>query len=180
MLKVSMLGASSTGKTIIAKKIAEKYDLVYVDELAAKYIRDGVEFTQPQLLCKQYQKEVEAIYKAVDWGKNGFVTDSDLRLTKVYTALEYPSDTEKCNKLFNLFKPKYDLTFYTDVDKSQPIVDNGERVLGEERRQRVQSMIKVFLLDDTIYVVHSDMNLRLEEISNIVYNRIRLNNLIKI
>ena len=177
IIKISMLGASSTGKTKVAKRVAEACDLMYVDELAATYIREGKRFTQPQLLYEQYQKEIDATYKAIIFEKNGYITDCDLRLTKIYTPIRNPSETKQLNKLFNILDPKYDMTFFANVNENKMLEDNGSRFLDEETRKCVQSMIKTFLLDDpTIHIVNRDMNVRTDEIIGIIYNYLETKN----
>lgn len=172
-----MMGASSTGKTKIAKNVAKKCNLIYVDELAAEYIRKNKKYTQSMLLIEQYKKEIDAVLKSINEEKNGFITDTDLRLVKVYTPLINPYETDKINELFEMFNPIYDISFYADISEDIPMEDNNSRRMNEEERIIIQSMIKMFMLNEyNINYVNSDMNIREKQIVDIINKYISLNN----
>ena len=118
IIKITVFGPESTGKTTLCKQLANHFDEPWIAEYAREYLQN--KFQNQNKTCEpsdlmpiaigQMQLENDAIAKA----KNLLFCDTNLLLTKVYSELTYGF----CDPVLDIFAKKhhYDLFFLTDVD----------------------------------------------------------------
>lgn len=117
-LKIAIFGPESTGKTTLAKQLAEHYETVWAPEFARDYLQEKWDTTQkicqPEDLMPiaigQTKLENEALLIA---NKYLFV-DTCLLTTKVFSEMFYNFCDPILDKAAR--KHQYDLFFLTDID----------------------------------------------------------------
>lgn len=117
-IKIAIYGPESTGKTTLAKQLAEHFETVWAPEFARDYLQqkfdDAGAICEPEDLMPiavgQTQLENEALLTA-----NKFLfCDTSLMVTKVYSEIYYNFCDPMLDKAAR--KHKYDLFFLTDID----------------------------------------------------------------
>ena len=115
MIRISITGPESTGKSLLAKGLAKKFGTLYVPEYARQYLQkigrkyeeeDLVKISQGQI---RMQKEIEKQLK-----KNVVFLDSDLIVMKVWSDFKYGRCHPWIVKQIEL--NKYDLYLLTYPD----------------------------------------------------------------
>lgn len=118
IIKIALYGPECTGKTTLAKQLAEHFNTVWIPEFARDYLQQ--KWNNDKQICQkedllpiaigQTKLENEALSKA-----NTFLfTDTNLMVTKVFSDIYYGECDEVLEKAAK--KHKYDLFFLTDVD----------------------------------------------------------------
>lgn len=118
IIKIALYGPECTGKTTLAKQLAEHFNTVWIPEFAREYLQQ--KWDKEQQICQkedllpiaigQTKLENEGLSKA-----NTFLfADTNLMVTKVFSELYYGECNEVIEKAAK--KHKYDLFFLTDVD----------------------------------------------------------------
>ena len=117
-IKVVLFGPESTGKSTLAKELADHYNSIYVEEYAREYLQKKYDLNQE--ICSyddlipiakgQIRLENEASKKC----NSILFCDTDLLTTKIYSEIYF----DKCDHLINEYaiKNKYDLYLLMDVD----------------------------------------------------------------
>lgn len=89
MVKVAIIGAQSTGKSLRAKDLSKKGNLLLMPEVARScplpINKEASRNTQLYIFATQLQKEIEQMVKAEKSGMNGIVCDRSLLDTLVYS-----------------------------------------------------------------------------------------------
>jgi nicotinamide riboside kinase len=118
LIKITLYGPESTGKTTLAKQLAEHYQTVWTPEYAREYLQEkwnnsNQTCTQEDLIpiaIGQIQLENESLVKA-----NGILfSDTNLMVTKVFSDIYYGTCDKALRKAAK--KHKYDLFLLTDID----------------------------------------------------------------
>ncbi|EMY3583735.1 conserved hypothetical protein [Flavobacterium psychrophilum] len=118
IIKITVFGPESTGKTTLTKQLAKHFDTVWIPEFARNYLQEKLDKTGNTCLAEdllpiaigQTKSENEALLKA-----NKFLfCDTNLLVTKVYSEAYYGF----CNPIINkaAAEHQYDLFFLTDID----------------------------------------------------------------
>lgn len=118
IIKIAIYGPESTGKTTLAKQLAEHFNTVWIPEFARDYLQQKWE--NKQQICQkedllpiaigQTKLENEGLQKA-----NTFLfADTNLMVTKVFSDIHYGETDPVLEKAAK--KHKYDLFLLTDVD----------------------------------------------------------------
>ena len=138
--RIVFMGAPSTGKTTIAKKVAEYFDTAFVEEYGREYwLKHQVNrlLTQQQLLHiaeEQIRIEDEAIKNA-----NRFLIVDTNALTTWHFALDYYGEAlPELDKLADESKDRFDVVFLCKDDI--PFEDTWERS-GNVKRSAFQTFI---------------------------------------
>ena len=118
IIKISLFGPESTGKTTLSKQLAEHFNTVWIPEFARNYLQEKLDKTGEICVAEdlipiaigQTKLENEALLTA-----NKFLfCDTNLLVTKVYSESYYgfcDPILDKAAKEHN-----YDLFFLTDID----------------------------------------------------------------
>ena len=118
IVKIALFGPESTGKTTLAKQLAEYYKTVWVPEFARDYLQE--KWDENQHVCDvddmlpiaygQTQLENELLLKANKY----LFCDTNLMVTKVFSEVYY----NFCDPLLDqaALEHEYDLFFLTDID----------------------------------------------------------------
>jgi len=132
--KICFYGPESTGKSTLAKYVAQIYDAVFVPEVAREFIADN-NFTIEEII-QIGQAQTERILEATTYADKIIFCDTDLITTQIYSR--YYLNTIPA-VLFELEKAvSFDLYFLMDIDV--PWIADGLRDLGNRR----QEMFDVF------------------------------------
>lgn len=118
IIKIALFGPESTGKTTLAKQLAEHFETVWAPEFARDYLQE--KFNDAGIICEpedlmpiaigQTKLENEVLTVA-----NKFLfADTCLMVTKVYSEIYYNFCDPVLDKAAR--KHKYDLFFLTDID----------------------------------------------------------------
>lgn len=116
--KVVLYGPESTGKSTLARALADHFKTVYVEEYARIYAEKLLEQNRPlrkddveQIAKGQMKLENEQLLNA----KNVLICDTDLLETKVYSEFYYDGFCPESVKKYAL-ENTYDLYFLTYID----------------------------------------------------------------
>lgn len=112
--KVSITGPESTGKSWLAKKLAEHYQTAFAPEFARKYIeRLGREYQQEDILLiaqNQLEQEKQLLGKA----RNYLFCDTDVLVTRIWSLHRYGNCDPWIEEQF--VSHRYDLYLLCDID----------------------------------------------------------------
>jgi nicotinamide riboside kinase len=147
IIKIALFGPESTGKTTLAKQLADYYATEWVPEFAREYLQKKWEenkqvCTQEDMMPIAYG-QVALENEKLDTAKDYLFCDTNLLVTKVFSEVYYGN----CNPLLNeaALAHEYDLFFLTDIDvpwEKDDIRDNPNK------RETVFSVFKQTLLDN--------------------------------
>lgn len=134
MKKVVVIGPECTGKSTLAKALADHYQTHWVPEYARHYINNLAEpYSRKDLLTianGQIQWEDEYIPKTQEL----LICDTDLRVIKIWEEYRYGSCHDKILEWID--KREYDLYLFTDID-----------IPWEEDSQREHEYLREFFYD---------------------------------
>ncbi|KAF2334276.1 DUF4301 family protein [Flavobacterium daemonense] len=146
IIKIALFGPESTGKTTLAKQLADYYETEWVPEFARDYLQEKWEENQHICVADdmmpiafgQTALENEKLLKA----KKYLFCDTNLMVTKVFSEMYYGF----CDPLLNeaALEHEYDLFFLTDIDVPWEKDDIRDSPNG---RETVFSVFKQTLLD---------------------------------
>ncbi|TPG39275.1 DUF4301 family protein [Flavobacterium pectinovorum] len=118
IIKIALFGPESTGKTTLAKQLAEYYETEWVPEFARDYLQEKWEENQhicvaDDMLPIAYGQVALENEKLTTANKYLFC-DTNLMVTKVFSEMYYGF----CDPLLNeaALEHEYDLFFLTDID----------------------------------------------------------------
>lgn len=146
IIKIALFGPESTGKTTLAKQLAEYYETEWIPEFARDYLQEKWEENQhicvaDDMLPIAYgQVALENQKLAV--AKKYLFCDTNLMVTKVFSEMYYGF----CDPLLNeaALEHEYDLFFLTDIDVPWEKDDIRDTPDG---RETVFSVFKQTLID---------------------------------
>ena len=146
ILKIALFGPESTGKTTLAKQLAEYYETEWVPEFARDYLQEKWEENQhicvaDDMLTIAYG-QVALENKKLASAKKYLFSDTNLMVTKVFSEMYYGF----CDPLLNeaALEHEYDLFFLTDIDVPWEKDDIRDTPDG---RESVFSVFKQTLID---------------------------------
>jgi nicotinamide riboside kinase len=146
IIKIALFGPESTGKTTLAKQLAEYYETEWVPEFARDYLQQKWE--ENQHICVEDDMlpiaygQVALENKKLASAKKYLFSDTNLMVTKVFSEVYYGF----CDPFLNeaALEHEYDLFFLTDIDvpwEKDDIRDTSEG------RETVFSVFKQTLID---------------------------------
>lgn len=146
IIKIALFGPESTGKTTLAKQLADYYETEWVPEFARDYLQEKWEENQHICVADdmmpiaygQASLENERLATANKY----LFCDTNLMVTKVFSEMYYGF----CDPLLNeaALKHEYDLFFLTDIDVPWEKDDIRDTPEG---RETVFSVFKQTLID---------------------------------
>lgn len=147
IIRIAIFGPESTGKTTLAKQLADYYQTVWVPEFARDYLQEklnsgrGVCDIDDMLPIAYGQTKLENESAAI--ADTYLFCDTNLMVTKVFSELYYNFCDSLLDKAARTHQ--YDLFFLTDIDV--PWEDDGLRD-SPEGRESVFSVFKQSLIDN--------------------------------
>lgn len=169
IIKIALFGPESTGKTTLAKQLAEYYETEWVPEFARDYLQEKWEENQHICVAEdmmpiaygQTALENEKLAKANQY----LFCDTNLMVTKVFSEMYYGF----CDPLLNeaALKHEYDLFFLTDIDVPWEKDDIRDTPEG---RETVFSVFKQTLIDTNkpFITLSGDKETRLAKATTII------------
>lgn len=128
LIKVCFYGPESTGKTTMARKMAEAYHTEFVPEVAREMITTN-DFSMDDII-RIGRAQTDRVLQKSKTANRILFCDSDLITTQIYSQ-HYLAVVPPI--LFELEKQiRYDQYFFFDIDV--PWVDDGLRDLGGKRQ----------------------------------------------
>lgn len=127
---ICFYGPESTGKSVMAKKIAEQYNTVFVPEVARELITTN-DFNREDIITIG-RKQTERIFQQARKANKVLICDTDLITTQIYSRHYLgvvPPVLYEFEKMV-----EYDQYFLFDIDV--PWVNDGLRDLGEMNKRR--------------------------------------------
>ncbi len=166
---VVFLGAPSTGKTTIARRMADEYKTVWMPEYGREYWEKNQvnRKLSPEQLVEiaegHLQRENECLYQADQY----LFTDTNAITTFMFSLYYHQSVHEKLIEMANLAQSRYDLVFLCDVDI--PYDDTRDRS-GDVSRNILQKQIIGDLLARKIpfIVLNGNLETRVAKIKKIL------------
>ncbi|MFV5694561.1 DUF4301 family protein [Flavobacterium sp. LB3P122] len=169
IIKIALFGPESTGKTTLAKQLAEYYNTEWVPEFARDYLQE--KWNKNQLICDvddmlpiaygQTQLENKSLLIANKY----LFCDTNLMVTKVFSEVYY----NYCDPLLGeaALEHEYDLFFLTDIDFPWEKDDLRD---SPEKRESVFAVFKQSLIDNKkpFITLSGDKNLRLNKAISII------------
>ena len=155
IIKVTLYGPESTGKTTLAKELAEHFNTFWIEEFAREYLQEKLD--KHNAICDesdllpiaigQTQLENNALEKA-----NRFLfCDTNSLVTKVFSDIYYNHCTDELEEAARLHE--YDLYFLTDIDV--PWEDDGLRDSQEYRDNSFEIFEKALIDYQKPYILIS-------------------------
>jgi NadR type nicotinamide-nucleotide adenylyltransferase len=171
IIKIALFGPESTGKTTLAKQLAEFYKTDWVPEFARDYLQE--KWDKYQTICDvndmlpiaygQTQLENQKMASANQY----LFCDTNLMVTKVFSEVYY----NYCDPLLDqaACEHEYDLFFLTDIDVPWKKDDLRDKPEG---RETVFSVFKKSLIDNNkpFITLSGDASLRLKKAVSIIDN----------
>lgn len=118
IIKIAIYGPESTGKTTLAKQLAEHFNTVWIPEFARDYLQQ--KWNTQQQICEKEDLLPIAIgqtkleNEGLQTANKILFSDTNLMVTKVFSDIHYGETDPILEKAAK--KHKYDLFFLTDVD----------------------------------------------------------------
>ncbi len=171
IIKIALFGPESTGKTTLAKQLADYYETEWVPEFARDYLQEKWEENQhicvaDDMMPIAYGQTALENEKLATANKYLFC-DTNLMVTKVFSEMYYGF----CDPLLNeaALKHEYDLFFLTDIDVPWEKDDIRDTPEG---RETVFSVFKQTLIDTKkpFIILSGDKETRLAKAISIIDN----------
>ena len=164
IIKIALFGPESTGKTTLARQLAEYYKTEWVPEYAREYLQK--KWDKNQQICNvddmlpiaygQTKLENESTSIANKY----LFCDTNLLVTKVFSEVYY----NFCDPILDQAarEHEYDLFFLTDIDVPWEKDDLRD---GPDQRESVFAIFKQSLLDNNkpFVILSGDKNLRFKK-----------------
>ncbi|GGE98344.1 DUF4301 family protein [Flavobacterium limi] len=171
IIKIALFGPESTGKTTLAKQLADHYETEWVPEFARDYLQ--AKWDKNQQLCTERDMmpiaygQVVLENEKLDTAQKYLFCDTNLMVTKVFSEVYYGS----CNPLLNeaALAHEYDLFFLTDIDVPWEKDDIRDT---PNKRETVFSVFKQTLIDNNkpFITISGDKERRLAKATAIIDN----------
>ena len=147
IIKIALFGPESTGKTTLAKQLAEYYETEWVPEFARDYLQEKWEENQHICVADDMMPiaygQVALENQKLATANQYLFSDTNLMVTKVFSEMYYGF----CDPLLNeaALEHEYDLFFLTDIDVPWEKDDIRDTPKG---RETVFSVFKQTLIDN--------------------------------
>jgi nicotinamide riboside kinase len=171
IIKIALFGPESTGKTTLAKQLADYYETEWVPEFARDYLQ--IKWEENKQICTEGDMmpiaygQVALENEKLETAQKYLFCDTNLMVTKVFSEVYYGV----CNPLLNeaALAHEYDLFFLTDIDvpwEKDDIRDNPNK------RETVFSVFKQTLIDNKkpFITISGDRESRLVKATEIIDN----------
>lgn len=133
--KVCLMGPESTGKSMLAERLAAHFHTTFIEE-RARYMMTNTSECTPELLLAIGEEQARGVQRQARLANRILFCDSDLETTRVYgrylfgQELEFPSWVQEAQR--------YDFYLFPETDV--PYVQDGSR-LGEYSRAALRELL---------------------------------------
>ncbi|WP_394759766.1 DUF4301 family protein [Flavobacterium sp.] len=174
IIKVALYGPESSGKTTLAKQLAEHFNTVWIPEFARDYLREKLDKTSEVCVAEdllpiaigQTKLENEALLTADKF----LFCDTNLLVTKVYSEAYYGFCEPILDKAAK--EHDYDLFFLTDIDL--PFEKDDLRDSQENRDKFFVVFEKALVDNNKAYIkISGNKKQRLEKAISIVNDLVK-------
>lgn len=152
IIKIALYGPESTGKTTLAKQLAQHFQTVWIEEFARDYLQKKWDNSQsicaPEDLLPIAIGQVILENEALKSAKNYLFCDTNLMCTKVFSEIYYGFCDPSLDKAAR--KHKYDLFFLTDIDV--PFEKDDLRDKPNEREMLLQKFEQALIDNNKPYI----------------------------
>jgi HTH-type transcriptional repressor of NAD biosynthesis genes len=131
---ICLIGSESTGKSTMAKNLAEKYKTVWVPEVAREIVNTNL-FSREDIITIG-RLQTERVFEKIKQANNILFCDTDVITTQIYSRKYLKVVPPVLYQLESMVVYDHYFLFETDV----PWVADGLRDLGDER----ESMHAIF------------------------------------
>jgi len=152
IIKIALYGPESTGKTTLAKQLAQHFQTTWIEEFARDYLQN--KWNESQAICApedllpiaigQIKLENEALQSATNY----LFCDTNLMCTKVFSEIYYGFCDASLDKAAR--KHKYDLFLLTDIDV--PFEKDDLRDKPNEREMLLQKFEEALIENKKPYI----------------------------
>jgi len=146
IIKIALFGPESTGKTTLARQLADYYETEWVPEFARDYLQEKWEENKHICVADDMMPiaygQTALENKKLETANKYLFCDTNLMVTKVFSEMYYGF----CDPLLNdaALKHEYDLFFLTDIDVPWEKDDIRDTPNG---RETIFSVFKQTLID---------------------------------
>lgn len=152
IIKIALYGPESTGKTTLAKQLAQHFQTTWIEEFARDYLQKKWDNSQaicaPEDLLPIAIGQVKLENKALKSANKLLFCDTNLMCTKVFSEIYYGFCDSSLDKAAR--KHKYDLFFLTDIDV--PFEKDDLRDKPEEREMLIQKFEQALIENNKPYI----------------------------
>ncbi|MGX1023460.1 AAA family ATPase [Psychroflexus sp. MBR-150] len=170
LIKVVFYGPESTGKTTIAKTLAEQYNTQWVPEFARDYLQNKYDKTgkacEASDIMPIAEGQIALENQLAEISNQYLFCDTNLLETYVYARVYFPN--EDFSKLKSIaLSHDYDYYFLTDIDTPWEADDLRDK---PNERQEMFEIFKNYLVkyDKNFYILSGDLSKRLSEVKKIL------------
>ena len=139
MYKVGIIGPESTGKSTLARELAEQFKGTYVPEYAREYVeRKGRKELTYDEVCEIAREQIKSISKA-----GFYFFDTELIVTKVWFEYAFGKVPEWLTEAIKTYPMDLYLLTYPDIPwVPDPARYNGSQAMREELFDRYEEEVK--------------------------------------
>jgi NadR type nicotinamide-nucleotide adenylyltransferase len=150
--KVGIIGPESTGKSTLAKELAEQFKGTYVPEYAREYVeRKGRKELTYDEVCEIAREQIKSISKA-----GFYFFDTELIVTKVWFEYAFGKVPEWLTEAIKTYPMDLYLLTYPDIPwVPDPARYNGSQAMREELFDRYEEEVKATGVP--YYVIRHDL-----------------------
>ena len=156
MYKVGIIGPESTGKSTLARELAEQFKGTYVPEYAREYVeRKGRKELTYDEVCEIAREQIKSISKA-----GFYFFDTELIVTKVWFEYAFGKVPEWLTEAIKTYPMDLYLLTYPDIPwVPDPARYNGSQAMREELFDRYEEEVKATGVP--YYVIRHDLGFRI-------------------
>lgn len=152
MYKVGIIGPESTGKSTLARELAEQFKGTYVPEYAREYVeRKGRKELTYDEVCEIAREQIKSISEA-----GFYFFDTELIVTKVWFEYAFGEVPEWLSEAIKTYPMDLYLLTYPDIPwVPDPARYNGSQAMREELFDRYEEEVKATGVP--YYVIRHDL-----------------------
>ena len=152
MYKVGIIGPESTGKSTLARELAEQFKGTYVPEYAREYVeRKGRKELTYDEVCEIAREQIKSISEA-----GFYFFDTELIVTKVWFEYAFGKVPEWLSEAIKTYPMDLYLLTYPDIPwVPDPARYNGSQAMREELFDRYEEEVKATGVP--YYVIRHDL-----------------------
>jgi nicotinamide riboside kinase len=154
-IRIALYGPESTGKTTLAKQLAEHFQSSWIPEFAREYLQE--KWDKSQKICESEDLlpiaigQIKLENQALENSGKYLFSDTNLMCTKVFSEIYYGFCESALDKAAR--KHKYDLFLLTDIDV--PFEKDDLRDKPNEREMLLQKFEKALIENKKPYILLS-------------------------